>query len=101
MKIEGSSKLASMLLSTDNRTRGQNHATKPSAQADANVEISSLSSSLGRAERAMAATPTVDRTKVEELRQAISEGRFSVDANRVADGLLNSVRLMLDPNTRL
>lgn len=101
MKIEGSSKLAATLLLTDNRIRGQVNATKPSAQVDAKVEISSLSSSLGRAEMAMAATPTVDRAKVEELRQAISEGRFKVDASRVADGLIASVRNMLESNSGL
>ena len=33
--------------------------------------------------------------KVAEIRQAISEGRFQIDAERIADGLISSVREML------
>jgi negative regulator of flagellin synthesis FlgM len=36
--------------------------------------------------------------KVEEIRQAIGEGRFKINAERIADGLINSVREMLDKN---
>lgn len=36
--------------------------------------------------------------KVEEIRQAIGEGRFKINAERIADGLINSVREMLDRN---
>lgn len=36
--------------------------------------------------------------KVEEIRQAIGEGRFKINAERIADGLINSVREMLDQN---
>lgn len=36
--------------------------------------------------------------KVAEIRQAISEGRFQINSERIADGLINSVREMLDKN---
>lgn len=38
--------------------------------------------------------------KVAEIRQAISEGRFQVNPERIADGLISSVREMLDQNRR-
>jgi negative regulator of flagellin synthesis FlgM len=38
--------------------------------------------------------------KVAEIRQAISEGKFRIDPERIADGLISSVREMLDPNRR-
>jgi negative regulator of flagellin synthesis FlgM len=47
----------------------------------------------------MASTPVVDRARVDEIRQAISEGRFKVDAGRIADGLIESVRQLLDGQT--
>lgn len=96
MKIEGSIKAASSLLANENRPKAQAAGTRQAAPPDAKVEISSLSSSLGKAEAAIAATPTVDRARVAELRQAIAEGRFKMDANRIADGLLASVREMLE-----
>ena len=43
----------------------------------------------------MAQTPVVDQNRVDEIKQAMSEGRFKVDAEKVADGLIESVREML------
>lgn len=48
-----------------------------------------------KAEQVIAATPVVDQARVDEIKQAISDGRFQVDANKVADGLIDSVRQML------
>jgi len=59
------------------------------------VKISSLSTSLQKAERAMAEAPVVDQQRVDEIRQAISEGRFKINAGRIADGLIESVRDLL------
>ncbi len=66
----------------------------PAPSAD-KVQLSSLSTSLQKAEAAIANTPVIDRARVDEIRQAISEGRFKIDAGRIADGLLDSVRQML------
>ena len=38
--------------------------------------------------------------KVAEIRQAISEGRFQINPERIADGLISSVREMLGQNRR-
>ncbi|AJG24707.1 Negative regulator of flagellin synthesis [Cupriavidus basilensis] len=34
----------------------------------------------------------IDTAKVEEIRQAISEGRIKIDPSKIADGLLASLR---------
>ncbi|THF64187.1 flagellar biosynthesis anti-sigma factor FlgM [Pseudothauera rhizosphaerae] len=65
------------------------------AAAGETVELSSLSTTLQKAETAIASAPEVDSKRVEEIRQAISEGRFKVDPGRIADGLLDSVRQLL------
>ena len=39
-----------------------------------------------------------DSQKVTEIRQAISEGRFKINPERIADGLISSVREMLGQN---
>ncbi len=44
--------------------------------------------------------PAFNSQKVAEIRQAISEGRFQINPERIADGLLSSVREMLDQNRR-
>ncbi len=73
----------------------QGGTTAAGAAAGEKVQLSSLSSSLQKAEAAIASTPAIDRGRVDEIRQAISEGRFKVDAGRIADGLIDSVRQML------
>ena len=82
---------------------GVHHATRraggspgrASAAPGAQVQLSSLSSSLQQAEAAVSATPVVDQSRVDEIKAAMAEGRFKVDAEKVADGLIESVRQML------
>ncbi|MDR2015730.1 MAG: flagellar biosynthesis anti-sigma factor FlgM [Azoarcus sp.] len=71
-------------------------SSAPTANSGEQVQLSPLASALQKAEAALAETPTVDRGRVEEIKQAIREGHFKVDANRVADGLINEVRQMFD-----
>ena len=44
--------------------------------------------------------PAFNSQKVAEIRQAISDGRFQINPERIADGLISSVREMLDQNRR-
>ncbi len=69
----------------------------PSSSSDKieQVALSSLSSRLAQANEAMAATPTVDANRVAEIKQAITEGRFHINPERIANGLLEDVRQML------
>ncbi|MDR2881322.1 MAG: flagellar biosynthesis anti-sigma factor FlgM [Azoarcus sp.] len=60
------------------------------------VQLSPLGSTLQKAEAALAETPSIDRARVEEIKQAIREGRFKIDTDRIADGLINEVRQMFD-----
>ena len=56
------------------------------------VELSEGSSLLQRVEEALNNVSVVDAARVEEVKQAISEGRFRVDSSVVADQLLVAVR---------
>ena len=79
------------------------HGTRPvttgvkardtSAEQPAAV-VSAALSSVGGTEAAF------NSQKVAEIRQAISEGRFQINPERIADGLISSVREMLDQNRR-
>jgi len=55
-------------------------------------ELSEGSSLLQRVEEALNSVSVVDAARVEEVKQAISEGRFRVDSSVVADQLLVAVR---------
>ena len=58
------------------------------AVATDKVSLSGSGASLARSAGAM----TFDERKVEEVRRAIAEGRFPVDAKRVAETLLSDAR---------
>lgn len=62
------------------------------AAAGESVQLSPLSVQLQAAESAMANTPVVDVARVEEIKQAISEGRFKVNSEVVADRLLETAK---------
>lgn len=65
-------------------------------QADStSVHLGSTTAQLRALESAMASTPVVDAHKVAEIKQAIREGRFQVNADVVADKLIDTVRELI------
>lgn len=62
------------------------------APAADRVDISAASA---RLHEASAGSAPVDAQRVAEIKQAISEGRFKINPERIADGLLASVCEML------
>lgn len=76
-----------------NRAKSASSARKPGDVSD-QVELSS-SAQLQDAGSVMSDTPTVNASQVAEIKQAISEGRFKINADRIADGLLQDVRDLL------
>ena len=97
MKIDNPVKSAAGLPPNDARTRSAKDSPKTQAAGGEGekVELSSLSTRLQQMEETIANTPVVDSAKVDEIKQAITEGRFKVDTGKVADGLIESVRQML------
>lgn len=63
-----------------------------SKPATDNVEITSLSSQLHALESSLSDVNVVDTARVNAIKQAISEGRFKINPEVVADRLLNSVK---------
>jgi negative regulator of flagellin synthesis FlgM len=59
------------------------------------VELSPLGSQLAGIEASLADVPVVDTQRVEEIKQAISDGRFKVNADVIADRLLETVRELI------
>jgi negative regulator of flagellin synthesis FlgM len=59
------------------------------------VELSSLSARLQELGAKMGSSPVVDSARVAQIKQAIADGHFQVNPERIADGLLESARQML------
>jgi negative regulator of flagellin synthesis FlgM len=100
VKIDNSVKATSNLPSGEGRARAAKESPKTQDSGGGErVELSSLSARLQQMEETIANTPVVDSAKVDEIKQAMSEGRFKVDTEKVADGLIDSVRQMLNAQT--
>lgn len=77
------------------RTKPAVSGNRNAAAAGDKVELSSLAARLQDAGATNADVPVVDSARVAEIKQAISEGRFQINPERIADGLIESVREML------
>jgi len=81
------------------RTAPQPAPARPEAAETAQVAIpapsASVSSRLQQIQGSLGSESPVDAQRVAEIKQAIAEGRFKINPERIADGLLNSVRQML------
>ena len=97
MKIEGSIKsvTSNAVQQEPGRPGKEPAADVAAAPVGTNVKLSSLSSQLQMIEKSFADTPEVDAARVAELKQAISDGRFKVNADAVADRLIETVQELI------
>jgi len=73
-------------------------SSAPSPGGDASVSLSGLSAQL----RSLAASgeADIDVAHVESIKQAIADGTLTMDANKIADGILATARdLLKNPST--
>jgi negative regulator of flagellin synthesis FlgM len=61
-----------------------------------NVQISTLSSQLQALQGTQAGSAVYEAKKVEEIKSAIAQGRFQINSDKVADGLLQSVQDLIN-----
>ena len=69
-------------------------ATRPSKEASSNAEsvsLSQLASTFQGTEK-----PPVNAARIQEIKEAIAQGRFKVNPEAIADGLIQSARDLLD-----
>lgn len=60
------------------------------AAAGDTVKLTASALGLHQAEQALATTPAVDHGRVEAIKQSLADGTFRVDAQRIADRLLQA-----------
>ena len=70
--------------STPAQTQAQPGGVVPPAE----VEITPTAQLLANLEQQLAGTPDLDQSRVDSIRQALSNGSYQLDSSRVADGLL-------------
>jgi negative regulator of flagellin synthesis FlgM len=67
----------------------------PQRAESTSVSLGSTASQLRIMEEGMSGEPTINAAKVAEIKQAISEGRFKVNSEAIADGLIATVRELI------
>ena len=70
-------------------------STSPQKSDSASVSLSDLASRLQSLESEMAAGAPLDAARVDEIKQAIRDGRFKVNPEVVADRLIESLKELL------
>lgn len=97
MKIDNSIRTVAGVPVSDGQKRADKaaDAIPPRAPAGENVRLSSLSAQLQAIDSNLANSGVVDTARVAEIKQAISEGRFKVNPEAVADRLLETVRELI------
>lgn len=88
--------------STARNTAVRNGGKNPQATGNegTSVHLGTSTAQLRSLESSVASAPVVDAQKVAEIKQAISEGRFQVNAGAVADGLLKTVNDLISASQR-
>ena len=99
MKIDDAAKKTPGLGVVANQTRAARPAErsgvdKASGVATDTVKLSSQSQALAGVSNDSA---VFDVSKVQEIKDAIASGRFQVDAGKVADGLIDTVKELIRP----
>ncbi len=99
MKIDTTGKPLPTSSLGEGATRASNKATatpqQPSSSASTSVSLGSTATQLHKLDASIATSSGVDAKKVAEIKQAISEGRFQVNAGMVADRLIEGVRELI------
>ena len=94
MKVEGNSGITP--LTNTSTSQAPARAQPPmSAPGQDNVSISGKSAQLQALEASIKDAPEFDLDKIEAIRQAISDGNFSISSGRVAEKMMASVRELI------
>ena len=93
MKIDSTSKISpATTVGPEERARTEKRQDNASAPARGEVQISPLSTQLKEIEASLESTEVVNSERVAEVKRAIAEGRFEVNAEKVADRLIEATR---------
>jgi negative regulator of flagellin synthesis FlgM len=96
VKIENSVSPAGTPAVKEAPARAGKAPTAPAGAAGGGaVNLSALSSRMQSIEAALSDVPVIDRARVEEIKQAMAEGRFKVNTEVVADKLIDTVRELI------
>ena len=96
MKIDDALKQVSSIATGSQETKSTKTASKAGSGTTAeNVTLSPASSQLRALESNLGSESVFDANKVAEIKSAIAGGQFKVNIDKVAEGLIDSVKELL------
>lgn len=94
MKIDPGPKQVTLPSSVESRpAKPQASARASSEQTE--VSLSQRAAQLKELETQLAAIPVVDRARVDSIKEAIASGQYTINSEKIAAGLIDSVKEML------
>jgi negative regulator of flagellin synthesis FlgM len=94
MKIDSSTRTASLTGNTAPVARGGKETPQTGGAQD-NVQLSSMSTQIQSLETSINEATGFDAAKVEAIKLTISEGRYTINSDAIADKLISSTRELL------
>jgi negative regulator of flagellin synthesis FlgM len=95
MKIDSPNRASPLTGNTPPAARNTRPVPQGGSGAQESVRISSVSSQIQAIEAGIDKASGFDLAKVEAIKQAISEGRFTISSEAIADKLIASTRELL------
>lgn len=95
MKVDNSVSTTALSGGSATAKGGSKAAQTSSKSAQDTVQLSGVSAHIQALENGIADASGFDAAKVEAIKQAISEGRFTINAEAIADKLIASTRELL------
>jgi len=95
MKIDPTLKTVAPAAINEQRLSNEKAPAQPESKPRGEVKLSSLSTQLHEIEAGMDKGQAVDGSRVAEIKRAMSEGRFEINADKIADRLIDATREFL------
>jgi negative regulator of flagellin synthesis FlgM len=92
MKIDPTLKTVAPNAVNEQRVQNEKAPAQTAGKPRGEVELSSLSTQLQGIEASLETGQAVDSTRVAEVKKAIAEGRFEINADTIADRLIDATR---------
>lgn len=86
--------------SSNAKPAGGSESAVGAGKQGTSVNLGTTAAQLRTLEKNIAATPAVNSAKIEEIKQAISEGRFQVNSGAIADQLITTVKDLISTSQR-
>lgn len=95
MKIDPGPKPVTLPTALENRPAQAGGGQRPGGE-QTDVTVSARAVQLQALESRLAAIPVVDRARVDRIKEAIASGEYAVNVENVAQGLVDSVKELLN-----